>query len=118
MVTLDGFFARPNREIDWFVWNEEMTKYAIDLASAVDTILFGRVTYEMMASYWPSASAPAEDPILIDKMNNLPKIVFSKTLEKAEWSNTRLIKEVIGKKELMIPMTVSMRCWKRCKNRI
>ena len=94
MVTPDGFFAGSNGEIDWFVWNEEMAKYAIDLISTVDTILFGRVTYELMASYWPSASAPTDDPIIIDKMNNLPKIVFSKTLEKIEWKNTTRINEI------------------------
>ncbi len=96
MVTLDGYFAGPNGEIDWFFWNDEMAKSAIDLISSVDTLLFGRVTYELMASYWPSASPPTEDPIIIDRMNNLPKIVFSKTLEKVEWKNTRLIKEIVA----------------------
>jgi dihydrofolate reductase len=94
MVTLDGYFAGPNGEIDWFFWNEEMANYSADLLSRVDTILFGRVTYELMADYWPSASMTAEEPIIIDKMNNLPKIVFSKTLEKAEWENTKLVEEI------------------------
>jgi len=97
MITLDGCFAGPKGEIDWFFWNDEMAKSAIDLISTVDTLLFGRVTYELMASYWPSASAPTEDPIIIERMNNLPKIVFSKTLEKVEWgkwNNARLIKEI------------------------
>ena len=96
MVTLDGLFAGPNGEIDWFSWNEEMARYAIDLISSVDTLLFGRVTYELMAGYWPSASSPTEDPIIIDRMNNLPKIVFSKTLEKIEWKNTKLNKEIVA----------------------
>jgi dihydrofolate reductase len=100
MVTPDGYFAGPIGELDWFFWNEEMAKNAIDLMSIVDTILFGRVTYELMASYWPSASAPTEDPIIIDKMNNLPKIVFSKTLEKVEWNNTKLIKEITAEEIL------------------
>ncbi len=100
MVTLDGLFAGPDGEIDWFSWNEEMARYAIDLISSVDTLLFGRVTYELMASYWPSASPPTEDPIIIDRMNNLPKIVFSKTLEKAEWKNTRLVKEIVAEEVL------------------
>lgn len=94
MVTLDSFYAGPNGEIDWFFWNEELAGYAIDLISSVDTLLFGRVTYELMASYWPSAAPPTEDPIIIDRMNNLPKIVFSKTLEKVEWKNTNLKKEI------------------------
>lgn len=96
-ITLDGLFAGPSGEIDFFKpQNEEMAKYAINQLVTTDTILFGRVTYEMMASYWTSASAPAEDPILIDKMNNLPKIVFSRTLERAEWTNSRLIKDNIA----------------------
>ena len=94
MVTLDGYFAGPNGEIDWFVYNKEIEKYGIELARTVDTILFGRVTYEMMANYWPSATAAANDQIVIDQMNNSPKIVFSKTLRKAEWRNTRVINEV------------------------
>lgn len=96
MVTLDGLFAGPNGEIDWFSWNDEMAKYAIDLVSKMDTVLFGRVTYEMMASYWPSASPLMEDPIIIDRMNNLPKIVFSKTLENVDWKNTKLNKEIVA----------------------
>ena len=62
----------------------------------MDTLLFGRVTYQLMASYWPSATAATNDPIVADKMNNLSKIVFSKTLSSVEWNNTRLIKENIG----------------------
>ncbi len=94
MVTVDGCFAGPNGEIDWFVYNKEIEKYGIELARTVDTILFGRVTYEMMASYWPSAPAAANDQIVIDQMNNSPKIVFSKKLRKAGWKNTRVINEI------------------------
>ena len=58
MVTLDGYFARSNGDIDWFFWNEEMARSAIDLINTVDKLLFGQVAYELMASYWPSASPP------------------------------------------------------------
>jgi dihydrofolate reductase len=95
-VTLDGFFAGSQGEIDWFVWDEEMAGYSKDLLTSMDTILFGRVTYELMAGYWPTASPPAEDPVIIDSMNNLPKVVFSKTLEKVAWKNARLVKGDIG----------------------
>ncbi|MCI0555596.1 MAG: dihydrofolate reductase family protein, partial [Anaerolineae bacterium] len=61
--------------------------------STVDTILFGRKTYEGMASYWPTEAAIKDDPIIAGLMNSLPKIVFSRTLQKAEWNNTRLVKE-------------------------
>jgi dihydrofolate reductase len=91
-VTLDGYFEGPNKELDWFVWDDKMAKYSIDLLNTVDAILFGRVTYQLMAGYWPTPSAASEDPVITEKMNSLPKIVFSKTLEKVGWSNTRLVK--------------------------
>jgi len=93
-VTLDGFFAGPEGEIDWFVWDEEMANYSKGLFTSIDTILFGRVTYELMAGYWPTASPPGEDPVIIDYMNNSPKIVFSRSLDKADWKNTRVVKEI------------------------
>ena len=55
-------------------------------------LLFGRVTYEMMASYWPTNQAIESDPIVAHLMNTLPKIVFSRTLQKTDWQNTRLVK--------------------------
>jgi dihydrofolate reductase len=97
-VSLDGFFAGPNGEIDWFVWDEETAEYSKELAASIDAILFGRVTYELMASYWPAANA--EDPVITEYMNHSPKIVFSRTLEKADWKNTRLVKE-INKEEIL-----------------
>lgn len=96
MISLDGFFEGPNREIDWHNVDEEFNEYAIDLLDNVDVLLFGRVTYELMANYWPTLSATTDDPIVASKMNSLPKIVFSRTLEKADWNNTRLVKENIA----------------------
>jgi dihydrofolate reductase len=91
-VSLDGFFAGPNGEIDWFVWDEETEAYSKELAASIDTILFGRVTYELMAGYWPTIAT--EDPIITEYMNNTPKIVFSRTLKRADWKNTRLLREI------------------------
>jgi len=91
MASLDGFIEGPNKELDWHAWDDEMEKYADDLLSTVDAILLGRVAYELFADYWPSA----KDSIT-PKMINLPKIVFSKTLEKVEWKNSRLVKENIA----------------------
>jgi dihydrofolate reductase len=96
MVTLDGFFEGPNHEIDWHNVDEEFNEFAIHQLNEVDTLLFGRVTYEGMASYWPTQFAKENDPIVADKMNTVPKIVFSKTLEKADWTNSRLVKEHIA----------------------
>lgn len=99
MVSLDGFIEGPKKELDWHVWDKEMDKYMINFFDTIDTLLFGRITYQLMESYWPNASAPNDDPIITGKMNNLPKIVFSKTLDKADpiitgWQNTTLLKKV------------------------
>jgi dihydrofolate reductase len=87
MVTLDGFFAGANGEIDWFVTDDDFFEYAVDLLRRVDTILFGRVTYEGMASYWVTVD---ESDAISERMNNLPKVVFSKTLETVDWKHSRL----------------------------
>jgi len=58
----------------------------------MDTLLFGRVTYQMMASYWPMPHALESDPETARRMNDLPKIVFSKTLTTVDWNNSRLVK--------------------------
>ncbi len=91
MTSTDGFFEGPNRELDWHIVDEEFLQSAIDLLNSVDTLLFGRVTYQMMATYWPTPEAIADDPIIAERMNSLPKIVFSKNLDKAEWQNSRLV---------------------------
>ena len=94
MVTLDGFFEGPNGEIDWHnADNQEFNEFAIEQTSAVDTLLFGRKTYHIMASYWPTETAISADPLIADLMNRLSKIVFSRTLESVDWNNTRLVRE-------------------------
>ena len=89
LVSLDGFFEGTNKELDWFVLDEDFFEYSRELLRSVDTILFGRATYQHMASYWPSA--PRDE--IADKMNGLSKVVFSKTLPAAEWSNSRLVRD-------------------------
>ena len=90
LVTLDGFFEGPKSwELDWHdsVWGDELEKYSIEQSKSTGMLLFGRVTYEGMASYWSS-----EKGEIADFMNTIPKIVFSKTMKKAEWNNTTLVK--------------------------
>jgi len=90
LVTLDGFFEGPKSwELDWHdsVWGDELEKYSIEQSKSTGMLLFGRVTYEGMASYWPSQKCE-----IADFMNTIPKIVFSKTMKKAEWNNTTLVK--------------------------
>jgi len=96
LVTLDGYFEGPNRDIGWHNVDAEFNDYAVDMLNSVDTLIFGRVTYELMANYWPTPAAMKNDPIVAEKMNMLPKIVFSrKTLDKVEWHNTKLVKDII-----------------------
>ena len=102
MVTLDGFFEGLNHDINWHNVDAEFNEFAIEQTGTVDVLLFGRVTYQMMASYWPTPSAIANDPIVAGQMNRVPKIVFSRTLEKAEWNNTRLIKDHIAEEILKL----------------
>lgn len=96
MVTLDGFFAGPGGDISWHNVDDEFNEFAIQQTGTLDVIMFGRVTYEMMASYWPTDAAIKDDPIVADQMNRSAKLVFSRTLDKAEWNNTRLIKDHIA----------------------
>lgn len=93
LITLDGYFEGLNREIDWHNVDEEFNQLAIEQLETVGTLLFGRVTYELMASYWPSSAALEDDPIIAKWMNELPKVVFSRTLDTANWHNTRLVKD-------------------------
>jgi dihydrofolate reductase len=92
LVSLDGFFEGPNNELDWHVIDTEFFDYAKDMLRAADTLVFGATTYEMMAAYWPTA--PPDE--IADKMNGLPKIVFSQTLQKVDWNNSRLIRNNAG----------------------
>ncbi len=94
LVSIDGYFEGVNQDLSWFVIDEEFFAYARKLLNEVDTILYGRITYEQMAAYWPNAKD--NDAAIAEKMNSLQKIVFSKTLDKAEWNNTKLIKEKIA----------------------
>ena len=88
LMSLDGFSEGANHELDWPVVEEEFFGYAREMLRGVDAILFGRLTYLHTAGYWPSA--PRDE--IADRMNSLPKIVFSRTLTAAEWSNSRLVR--------------------------
>jgi dihydrofolate reductase len=92
LTSLDGYFEGPEGDINWHNVDEEFNEFAIEQLNTVGTLLFGRVTYELMASYWPTPAATTDDPNVAGKMNSLPKIVFSRTLDKVEWNNTRLVK--------------------------
>ena len=96
LITLDGFFEGPNQSIDWHNVDGEFNEFAAEQLAEIDVIVFGRVTYQGMASYWPTSFAIENDPVIAAKMNSMSKIVISHTLDKAEWNNTRLIKDNVA----------------------
>lgn len=92
-VSLDGFFADANGDMSWaHKQDPEWNAFAGSNASGGGALLFGRVTYEMMASFWPTPAAMERAPVVAEGMNNMPKVVFSRTLAKASWKNTTLVK--------------------------
>jgi dihydrofolate reductase len=93
MMTVDGFFEGPRKEIEWHNVDKEFNEFAIYQLNQADCLFFGRLTYDLMQRYWTSPDAMNNDPVVAEKMNSLNKVVFSTTLQKADWSNTRLIKE-------------------------
>jgi dihydrofolate reductase len=94
MVTLNGFFEGPTPwSIEWHNVDDEFNTFAIDQLSATGALVFGRKTYEGMAAYWPSPQALESDPQIAEAMNRMPKLVVSRTLERADWNNTRLVKD-------------------------
>jgi dihydrofolate reductase len=98
-VSLDGFFAGPNGEIDWHLVDEEFNQTNIAFLDTIDTILFGRVTYQLLENYWAKEvhypPLSFSDQKIADQLNKASKIVFSRTLEKVEWRNSQLKKEII-----------------------
>ena len=101
-MTIDGFFAGPQGEIDWFKFikkDDEYDEYTHkQTARSGNTLIFGHKTYEMMKSYWPTSDAIKNDPNMAGVVNNSLKIVFSKTLQNVEegpnWKNIKLFHEI------------------------
>ncbi len=91
--TVDGYYEGPNGEFDWPNIDEEFKEFSVEHTASFDALLFGRNTYEGMAAYWTSDEAARFDPEITRLMNDTPKIVFSTTLEQADWQGTRLIRE-------------------------
>lgn len=87
LISLDGFIAGPSGEIDWHDVGDDFQSYIAEDLQSIGVILFGRVTYELLAGYWPTATSDVNDPVLIEAMNSIPKIVFSSTLASTEWNN-------------------------------
>ncbi len=92
-VTLDGFMEGPNRELDDTaqVRDRNFDRYASEMLQALGGIILGRKTYQLFAGYWPTATGPDAD-----RLNQLPKFVFSRTLERVDWNNSRLLRDGVA----------------------
>ena len=93
-VSINGFVAGPAGEMDWMEWNwdDALNEYVADLTATVDTIIMGRKLAEGFIPYWAAIAANADDPqnAAGKQMTDMPKIIFSRTLQKSLWENTRL----------------------------
>jgi dihydrofolate reductase len=98
LVTVDGLFAGPNGEIDWHNYDDEMGMYSLDQMKSLGALIFGKTTYELMASYWPTPDGIKSEPDVAEIMNNIPKIVFSETLKEVKdgpiWKNVTVFHEL------------------------
>lgn len=92
MVTMDGYDEGPAQEFDFWNIDPEFDEFSLAQLDEADTLLFGRVTYEGMAAYWPSESARQDYPAIADRMNSYPKLVVSRTLEQADWPDTTIVR--------------------------
>ena len=94
-VTLDGYFVSATGDFRWASTGNDDPEYAAFVAensSGGGQLLFGRVTYELMASYWPTPIADQHHPDVAKGMNRMAKVVFSRTLDQPSWNNTTLVK--------------------------
>jgi dihydrofolate reductase len=99
-MSLDGFAADVDRGLNFLTYDKELQDWADELMKTVGSPVYGRTTYQLMESYWPTVlKDPNEDKRSREHaqwVENIPKIVFSKTLTEVTWNNTRLIKDNIG----------------------
>ena len=92
-VTLDGYFTDHRGDMSWAHRNDpEWIDYTRSNAKGEGMMLYGRKTYDMMKSFWPTPAATQSMPEVANRMNSAQKIVFSRTLQEATWENTRLVK--------------------------
>ena len=94
-VTLDGYFVGPTGDFRWAqkgTEDPEFSAFVAQNASGGGQSLFGRITYELMASYWPTPIADQHHPEVAKGMNSMSKVVFSRTLKQASWNNTKLVR--------------------------
>jgi dihydrofolate reductase len=99
-ITLDGYTSGPNEDMSFVSdsFSDEMGKYEDDIVNSADTLVLGRVTYQSFAGAWPyvpdKPDASEGEKVYARKLNAMKKIVFSKTLDKAEWSGSTLLRDI------------------------
>jgi len=97
-VSVDGFFEGPDRDISWHLVDDELHSHVNSELRAMGAFLDGRVTYELMAEFWPTADSDPHSPEPVREFagiwRDMPKIVFSRTLEHADW-NTTIRRDVV-----------------------
>lgn len=93
LMSLDGYFTGENGDLRWAhrAQDPEWQDFVSGNAQQDAALVFGRVTYDMMKSYWPTPAAREQQPAVAERMNALPKIVFSRSLRTASWSNTTVV---------------------------
>lgn len=93
-MSLDGYVARPSGELDWMMMDmdDELVEFMNSLIDSSDTILLGRKMTDEFVSYWEKAASDKPDNPFAKKMVDIPKVVFTKTLDKSTWNNTTLAK--------------------------
>lgn len=98
LVSVDGYFAGVDGNIDWHNVDDEFNKFAVEQTQAIDTIIFGRTTYQIFEEFWPKALIAPEtsddDRKVAQAIDDAEKIVFSKTLKDVTWKNTKLLHEI------------------------
>ncbi len=98
-ITLDGYISGPNGVMDWIMVDETMGQYEYNLVNSADTLILGRVTYQSFAGSWPhvpdNPSVSEGEKEYARILNSMRKIVFSKSLEKAEWNNSQLMRGIL-----------------------
>lgn len=100
LVTVDGYYEGENHDISWHTVDDEFNEFSIEQLKSIGTLLFGKTTYQLMESYWPTPDGVKDDPAVAHLMNEIPKVVVSTTLQKVTetdtWKNITLIKENVA----------------------
>jgi dihydrofolate reductase len=99
MVSLDGFVAGPGDDLEWTASDDEINRFSLEQIRNFDTVLLGRRAYQLFESYWPTApqdpSTNHFDLEIARLINEVEKVVFSKSLDEVGWNNSRILREVV-----------------------